>query len=219
VDLLLVFETLPLEGFVLLLMEGVGVQVEAGCTAAGFIREHAGLTAVEVDERIRTVCVDGSPVDDLASCPLGAGSRIALSGALPGLAGACLRRGGALAGLRRSITMPQTGRRAPAGTVTVRLFNTVIPLLGPRLLARGVLVEGADLIHFVAARPAAFWRSARRAELDGRALGLPLTPDEVAALVGRRVGLVATTTSTRQADDPTRGLAGAGDGQAVRHPA
>jgi len=100
-ELLLVFETVPLAEFLLLLMTGVGVAIGGPCTPREFLRGRLGLSADEIERRVSTVCLDGHPVDDLDDCLLGDGSRLALSGALPGLAGACLRRGGALASMRR----------------------------------------------------------------------------------------------------------------------
>jgi sulfur carrier protein ThiS len=181
-ELLLVFEAVPVAEFLPLLMTGVGVAVAEPCTPREFLHARLGLSGDEIERRVSTVCVDGHPVDDLDGCFLDDGSRLALSGALPGLAGACLRRGGVLATMRQSITLPQGdpsglergGQGASRGTVTVRLFNTVLPLLGERLLARGVSVESGDLVTFLDARPERFWRSAHRAELGGRPLRLPL---------------------------------------------
>jgi hypothetical protein len=215
-ELLLVFDTLPLEGFLPLLMEGVGIEIPAGCTAGSLLRDCLGLSVEEVETRVATVCVDGHPVDDLGRCPLGDGSRIALSGALPGLVGACLRRGGQLAGMRRSITMTEA-QPGVAGTVTVRLFNVLLPLLGPRVLAGSVVLDRGTLVRFLASRADRFWLSARSATLGGRALSLPLSETVCESLPDERLRLRVHTTTAGPAAPDMRGTNGAGRGQAVRH--
>ncbi len=226
-ELLLVFEAVPVAEFLPLLMTGVGVAVAEPCTPREFLHGRLGLSVDEIERRVKTVCVDGHPVDDLDGCFLDAGSRLALSGALPGLAGACLRRGGVLATMRQSITLPQGDRSGPQrdgqgagrGAVKVCLFNTVLPLLGERLLARGVSVESDDLVAFLNARPERFWRSARRVELGGRALRLPLDAGLADMLPEGPVRLVARAAPASSSRGESTGGARAGHDQAPRHPA
>jgi hypothetical protein len=162
-------------------MEGVGVEVPPGFTAGRLVRERLGLATESLQARVGTVCLDGSPVDDLEACALADGSRIALSGALPGLAVACLRRGGVLASMRASITLAATGP-GRGGTVTVCLFNVMLRLAGPALLAQGVLVERDRLATSLTSEPERLWASAREALLDGRALASPLRHNVPASL-------------------------------------
>jgi hypothetical protein len=66
---------------------------------------------------------------------------------MPGLVGATLRRGGYYAAMRAAIT--QGAERAseigPGGIlVRVKLFNLLVPELGPVLLARGVVLARED---------------------------------------------------------------------------
>jgi hypothetical protein len=215
-ELLLVFDAVPLGRFVPLLLEGVGVEVPAGYTAGRLLRERLGLSAAEIEERVGTVCVDGHPLDDLDGQALGDGSRIALSGALPGLVGACLRRGSPLASLRSSISSREAGH-GEEGTVTLRLFNLVLPLLGPRLLEQGVVVGGEVLTSFLASRPEQFWLSARAAALDGRALSLPLSTRDYGLLPEGPVRFVVRATASQPSTDTTTGTGDAHPGQAVRH--
>ena len=105
------------------------------------------ISAHDIERRIKTVLLNGQPVDDLVSTVVEDGSVLALSAAMPGLAGAILRRGGHLAVLRHSITHePNKEKRYPrTGTITVKLFNVLFKELGLPLLANGILLDGSTL--------------------------------------------------------------------------
>jgi hypothetical protein len=109
-ELLLVFEAVPVAEFLPLLMTGVGVVIAEPCTPRSSCTGDSGCRSTR-SRRVSTVCLDGHPVDDLDACLLGDGSRLALSGALPGLAGACLRRRRRLTPpCDQTITLPEGGR-------------------------------------------------------------------------------------------------------------
>lgn len=127
-----------------LLQAGVEVRARTGGSVLAFLADELGIPAAEIAERVSTVFLDGDVVDDLEAAVLRDGARLALSGALPGLVGATLRRGGAYAAMRAAITRrPEATGAAPAGTGTVRvkLFNLLVAELGPALLRHGFLVE------------------------------------------------------------------------------
>ncbi len=100
-----------------------------------------------MEARVQTVLLDGKPVDDLQAARLGPGAVLALSGPMPGLAGATLRRAGFFASLRYQIShAPGTSRDAEGGAfLTLKLFNVLIRELGPRLFERGVVISGREL--------------------------------------------------------------------------
>jgi hypothetical protein len=144
-------------------MEGVTAELPGPCSVATFLREHLELTDEEMAQGARTVLIDGRPIDDFGTL-LCAGCRLALSGALPGLAGAALRSGGPLASLRGTISAPtptggdgaepvlchspappEAAARARPTLITVCLFNTAQSAIGPALLRRGVVLEPARL--------------------------------------------------------------------------
>ena len=68
------------------------------------------------------------------------GATLALSGAMPGLIGATMRRGGVLASFRSGISYDPRGntRSGGNGRITLKLFNLLIDELGPRFLSRGI---------------------------------------------------------------------------------
>lgn len=143
-----------------LLQRGVVLPAATGCSLWTFLVDQIGIAPEYVKERITTIFLDGDVVDSLERSVVRDGSVLALSAAMPGLAGATLRRGGFYAAMRSTIThKPESASgAAAAGAVRVKLFNLLIPELGPALLARGVVLEhgdAADLPPAVAAAASA----------------------------------------------------------------
>lgn len=139
-------------GLAMIFQEGVRVQAPAGSSLHDFLIKDMGLDNDYVRERIATVFLDGRPMDNLEKAHLTAGSTIALSGALPGLAGAILRRGTPLASLRsRSLEeeLPPVPDSLSTIFVKVRLFNVLIEELGPIFMSRGIVVETGRLRSFM----------------------------------------------------------------------
>ena len=118
------------------LQRGVRLRARVGISIRAFLGEGLGLPPALI-ARLGTVFLDGRPVDDLDGAILRGGATLALSGAMPGLAGATLRRGGPAAPLRSSITHTETGK-APEpseGVVTLKCFNTAAEDVAPYLAA------------------------------------------------------------------------------------
>ncbi|MGC1404849.1 MAG: hypothetical protein WA974_18225, partial [Thermodesulfobacteriota bacterium] len=140
------------------------------CSIKDLLSRDLGITAEYMESRIQTVFLNGKAVDDLDSAILHDGSTLALSGALPGLVGATLRRKGTYASLRRAITLSEEKGPVPQkqGRVVVKLFNLLVPELGPHLLAQGVWISGKDLDQFLKEQDERFWSGLRGAEVDGR---------------------------------------------------
>ena len=132
-----------------LLQKGVFCRLDAPCTVGDFLVGPLGLDPAYVRDRIATVFLDGSVVDDLASATLRPGSTLTLSAAMPGLVGATLRRGGFYAAMRSDISWRADDRTAsladgPPDAIRLKLFNTVLREVGPEVLRRGVLIDRAD---------------------------------------------------------------------------
>jgi hypothetical protein len=159
------------EDFLQIFRTGVGVAVRVGCSLQDLLCGQFQLDESYVDRRITTIFLDGKPVDAVGSARIREGSTLALSAAMPGLAGAILRRGGALAPLRANITC-EDGERSEAperdGVITVKLFNLLAPELAPGFLRRGVLLPAAEAEAFLRRRPPAFWDGCREILLDGK---------------------------------------------------
>jgi hypothetical protein len=162
--------------FFIFLQTGFQVQAVVGCSVGDFLRGQLGLASDYVNERISTLFLDGRPVDNFDTAVIQNGSVLALSGALPGLVGATLRRGGLLACLREGITyQPAAAPAGPesgpaAGAITVKLFNLVLHDLGPRFLQEGIVVECAELLELLERQPTNFWTASPEFVLNGEVI-------------------------------------------------
>jgi hypothetical protein len=164
--------------FLPLLGEGVIVRGPAGLSVESFLCREAGVPADYLRDRVQTVFLDGKAVDDLTAVRVGDRSVLALSAAMPGLAGAVLRRGGFYAAMRRQIshTAPATVRKTETAAVTLKLFNLVAKELGPALLERGASIPCRQLKDFLLRQGRWVWAGCRAAEVEG----LPVAAAQVA---------------------------------------
>ena len=140
-----------LSPFFSFLQSGFNVTACTGCTINSFLQDQLGITPEYVDERIKTVFLNGSPVDDFDTTLVGDGDALALSAAMPGLVGAVMRKGGVLASFRHSISA-QTDAACKAvdqGAVTIKLFNLLVKELGAGFLERGIWIKTDDFKNFL----------------------------------------------------------------------
>lgn len=170
----LFFEAGKVPGFNLLFQSGFVVRAGGCDSIRSFLVEAMGVVPELIDALIQSVFLDGKPVDDLDSARIREGSTLALSGAMPGLVGATMRRGGYYAPLRSGISHFNEDCREErcCGDVTVKLFNLVASELGPALLERGILLGAENLEAFLASRPPEFWSACRSATADGREMAV-----------------------------------------------
>ena len=129
------------------LQAGVGVRAPLRQNLRRFLTDDLGIDPAYVEDRLQTVFLDGSTVDDFDEAAVLPGCTLALSGAMPGLVGATMRRGGYFARLREGIAYDGAngeGENAPSEkpVVFVKLFNRALDDLA-RVLAVGrpLLVE------------------------------------------------------------------------------
>jgi hypothetical protein len=156
-----------------ILQQGFFVTAHVGCTLGRVLNRQWELSPEYVAQRITTIFLDGRAIDDVNGAIVREGSVIALSGAMPGLVGATMRRGGYYAAMRGSITYRETGtdhvdRIAP---VRVKLFNLLLPELGPDFLRRGMILGATELAEFLGNKPAAFWQACSKALANGTLVG------------------------------------------------
>ena len=151
-----------------LLQQGVIIKALVGRSIRDLLFQTLHLSPDYMERRIQTVFLDGKAVDDLDSAIIHDGSTLALSGALPGLVGATFRRKGTYASLRRAITFSEEKETIPQkeGRVVLKLFNLLVPELGPLFLAQGIWISGKDLDQFLKGRDEEFWRGLKTARMD-----------------------------------------------------
>ena len=174
VQLCLYLEEKSIPIFFRLLQQGFGVEVQTGRSVKSFLCDQLGLDPEYVANRIKTLFLDGKPVDDIDSAMIRDGSTLAISGALPGLAGRVLRSGGRFASMRGTISYREkTVSESPKqGVVSMKLFNILLREMGPTFLKNGVWIEGNDLEDLIKRQPDTFWAGCKKASLDGKEVDL-----------------------------------------------
>ena len=130
-----------------LLQRGVEVLAEVGRPLKELLCEQFGIDEEYVTGRITTIFLDNHPVDDLDRSLIHEGSRVTLSAAMPGLVGATMRRSGFYAAFRQGISHAEEGGdlKAGQGMVKLKLFNLLLPELGPLILGRGVYLPPGQI--------------------------------------------------------------------------
>jgi len=144
-------ETAQWDTFSTLLQRGVFCPLAARCSVQDYLTRQLGIDPDYVRDRIATVFVDGSVVDDLDVATLRPGSTLTLSAAMPGLVGAALRKGGFYSAMRSQISWKADDDAprqldGPPDTIRLKLFNTVLRDIGPTLLRHGVLIDRQDAL-------------------------------------------------------------------------
>ena len=157
ISLVLASDLIP--RFFMFLRQGVELEGQVGCSAGAFLCRQYGLSPEYLDKRIQTIFLDGKPVDDINSAIIRSGSRLALSAAMPGLAGATLRKAGFYAGLRSQISFTEETKPLSKGRgiIVLKLFNLVAEEVGPAFLEKGVWIKGLELGEFFLMQPDDFW--------------------------------------------------------------
>ena len=106
----------------------------------GFTREY-------IHSRIETIFINGTAADSLAQ-PVPPGCTVALSAAMPGLAGAIFRKKGMHAILRTPPPAPQADDQNRHQFLTLKLFNMVADDCVQPLLDRGIMMKNTTLARF-----------------------------------------------------------------------
>jgi hypothetical protein len=152
-----------------LLTKGFIVKTKVGCSVQELICRHLGLSADYMEHRLQTIFLDGKAVDNVKDAVVGQGATLALSAAMPGLAGATLRRGGAYASMRRQITHTDHPKNPMVrdGTIVLKLFNLVAKEIGSMFLTQGIWVSGKDLQKLFRKAPEHLWEGCYTVQIDG----------------------------------------------------
>jgi hypothetical protein len=137
-----------------------------------FLAKELGIEDGYIKNRIQTIFLNGKAVDNIETTGLSGGDTLSLSAAMPGLVGATFRRGGRYAAMRQSVSHSDKGTSIQAKTriIILKLFNLVTKEIGPRLLERGIRIQGSDLILLLKNQPENFWQGCKVA-VDGRNAG------------------------------------------------
>ncbi len=173
-----------------ILQRGFGVMALVPCTIRELLCDQLGLEVTYVSERITTIFLDGRAIDSMNEV-VGEHSLIALSAAMPGLAGATLRRGSYYAAMRSAIAARDNEKSATRriGMIRIKLFNLMLQDMADRFLKRGIFVSAADLGDFFIHRPDFFWEGCSEALIDGRPVAPILLKRSGALAPGKSIEL------------------------------
>jgi hypothetical protein len=158
-----------------ILQKGFRVKTRVGVSIQTFLLDYLELRLDYIRDRVKTIFLDGKSVDDLDKTLIPDGSMLALSAALPGLAGAVLRRGSPFAGLRSRV---EEGEKELSGApqegfVAFKIFNLLLPELGPLFLRKGILISREDFQEFWGSLPADLRERLRETiRVEGKSLSL-----------------------------------------------
>jgi hypothetical protein len=133
-----------------LLGGGIGISTPVGISLKKFLCDQLMIPSDYLEHRIQTILVNSRAVDDEDQVYISHGDVIALSAAMPGLAGATLRRGGHLAPMRAAISQNRTKSAADGhqrGIVVLKLFNLVAKEIGPQILSGEIWLKSRDLAY------------------------------------------------------------------------
>jgi hypothetical protein len=166
----LTVEASLLTAFYELLQAGFMVRCKAGVSIENLFYEQFGLNRQLVEGKISTIFLNGKPVDDIGSTIVEDGATLALSGAMPGLVGATLRRKSPLASFRQSISAGKntTDKKNSEGCVQIKLFNILLKELGPVFLEMGIFVRGVVCKLFLEKQTSEFWNKCMKILVDGK---------------------------------------------------
>jgi hypothetical protein len=166
------------------LQKGFMVNARVGCSINEFLCHQQNLSPAYIAQKINTIFLDGQPVDDIDSAVIQDGCTVALSGAMPGLAGAVMRRGSAYASFRHSITYKKANndsQRKP-GMVRLKLFNIVMNDLGLEFLENGFFISPRDLTDILENQSHEFWQGCKEIKLNEKPVKTGLLKDGQLAL-------------------------------------
>ena len=168
-SLFLTFNSDRISIFFQLLENGFIIKGKVGCSVKEFLCNRMVIGQEYLDKRIQTIFLNGKPVDDVNSAMVKDGSSISLSAAMPGLAGATMRRGGALAAMRSGIScVPgETSSDSYEGKVTIKFFNLISKELGPEFLNRGIIIDGMTFSGLIGSNRKIIEAGLFSAEKDG----------------------------------------------------
>jgi hypothetical protein len=165
--------------------QGVQVEILAGSSIRQVIVDQLGIAEDYLEKRVQTLFLNGKPVDDVDAMKVSDGSVLALSAAMPGLAGATLRKGGKYAAFRQQISL-SSDPPVPLqqkGRMILKLFNQVTEEQGPVVLTKGIGISGRDLLDVLRkARDQSLMQEILKAEINGNAIAPEMLDPEISGI-------------------------------------
>jgi len=135
--------------FTSLLQAGILLPVRRGSSIGAFLGALPGFTAEYITEQVQTIFLDGTATDDMETPIDGTTPVLAISAAMPGLAGAIFRRNSLHAALRTVKPHNKASTADENVTVTLKLFNAIARDRGEKLLRQGVHMKAKNFAQFL----------------------------------------------------------------------
>ncbi len=155
--------------FATVLQAGIAIETRSGESLGAFLDKLPGFTRDYITDEIQTIFLNGTAIDDLETPLEGDSPVLALSAAMPGLAGAIFRRNSFHAALRTTVAEKQAAHSEHDEMITIslKLFNSIARDRGSALLGQGVSINSANLLNFFMTSPALL-NHLRHIDLDGK---------------------------------------------------
>ncbi|HPU30614.1 MAG TPA: hypothetical protein PLM71_09890 [Syntrophorhabdaceae bacterium] len=133
--------------FFIVLQEGVFVKTQVGQSVRTVLKDIFNINDELIEKRISTILLDGKVVDDIDSVIIKENSSLSISGAMPGLAGATMRRHSKYETFRTAITYIEKKDPYPVKTCcfAIKIFNILLVELAKKLLKQGIILHAYQL--------------------------------------------------------------------------
>ena len=148
-------ETTALSRFTTLLQAGTFIETDQGTSVGDFLFALPDFSREYIATRIQTIFLNGLPADSLDQKLFGLDAVLAISAAMPGLAGAIFRKDGVHASLRTQTANELSPAETAKNPLTIRLklFNMIAAEKGVQLLNEGCVLSASSLKRFLDYRP------------------------------------------------------------------
>jgi len=152
-----------------LLSSGIMIEIQSGWSIRHFLCNQLGIDPAYIEKQVQTIFLNGRAIDDIDGAVVSDGSVLALSAAMPGLAGAIFRKGGKLSSMRSDVTSASINQEKPLqqGTVVLKLFNQVAADQGKLFLKNGICVSGSVFQGFAESHRGRLKKISLSIEIDG----------------------------------------------------
>jgi len=151
----LTVESESLPRFTTLLQSGIYLEVDQGTSIGDLLFSLPGFSVEYVKTRVQTIFLNGLPADNLEQHLRGQQVVLAISAAMPGLAGAIFRKGGFHSSLRTETAteLSEVKKEDHPVQVRLKLFNMIAVERGVEILEKSCVVKSLSLKKFLAYRP------------------------------------------------------------------
>ena len=154
-------------------------------SVSSLLGELPGFSYDYINNRLQTVFLNGDALDDFDVLFPEDAAVLALSAAMPGLAGAIFRKSSPAAGLRKPASLKKRIGVKKRISVLVKYFNDIAIEKGPDALANGVVFKAAELCSFLKLRPSLI-EAMKEIKLEGQ----PVNTDEFLRLLSHHDKLI-----------------------------